>query len=236
MIDDLDKGFTFSGLRPDQLGLPAVAAAYIAPTAVRIGYNPDAISGSVRERMAKIIEVGLAAVGPAGIGRVTAIESWDASTIVARGMTIQSPRWAKIVERMVSPRQLVCFVLTLGGSFDRIKARTSLFEAYVLDAWGSEMIERMADAVEAEVSRWAMSRQTACSRRFSPGYCDWSLADGQRRIFSLLAPTTIGVTAQESGAMLPSKSVSAVIITADRIPLAYPCPFCGQRDCDHRRP
>jgi len=236
MIDDLDKGFTFSGICPDQLGLPAAAEAYIAPTAVRIGYNPDAISASVRERMAKIIEAGLATVSLAGIGRVTALEGWGVSTIVARGMTIHSPRWAQVVARMVSPRQLVCFVLTLGEAFDRMKEGTSLFDAYLMDALGSEMIERTADAVEAEIVRWAASRQTACSRRFSPGYCDWPLADGQRQFFSLLGPGTIGVTAQESGAMLPSKSVSAAIITADRIPLAYPCSFCGQRDCDHRRP
>lgn len=235
MFDQLHNGFEFSGLSPDRLSLPVDAAAYLSRTATRIGYDADTVAQPIQDRIRTIIQSGLDAVRMGGIGRMTAIDSWDAEGIAGLGLAIRSAQWARVVSRMVSPRQAVCFVLTLGEELDRLKAPAELFEAYVLDAFGSELIEQAAGLVEQHLVRWAASNAMACSRRFSPGYCDWPLAAGQKEIFTLLNPTVIGVKALSSGAMLPSKSISAVMLTADKVPLAFPCPFCKKSDCDHRR-
>jgi hypothetical protein len=235
MFDQLHNGFEFSGLSPARLFLPVDAAAYVSRTATRIGYDVNTVSQPIRDRLRAIIQSGMDAVRMGGIGRMTAVDSWDAEGISGRGMAVKSAQWGRVVARMVSPRQMVCFVLTLGEEFDRVKEQTALFDAYVLDGFGSELIEQAAVLVEQHLARWAQNNAMGCSRRFSPGYCDWPLAAGQKEIFVLLNPAAIGVKALSTGAMLPSKSISAVMITADQVPLAYPCPFCKNTKCDHRR-
>ncbi|MEW6077345.1 MAG: hypothetical protein AB1724_06020 [Thermodesulfobacteriota bacterium] len=235
MWDHLTDGFLFSGFSPDRLSLSREAADYVSRTTVRVGYDSDNVSQPIREKIRAAIQTGLDAVSLAGIGRMTAIDAWDEEKITGREIVVFSPHWARVVSRMAAPRAMVCFVLTLGEAFDRVRERMELFEAYVLDGFGSELIEQAAARVEDNIVGWAQKNAMACSRRFSPGYCDWPLAAGQKGMFAFLDPAVIGVKALPSGAMLPSKSVSAVIITADQVPLAWPCPFCRNMTCDHRR-
>jgi len=235
VFDQLQDGFEFSCLSLTHFSLPMDAAAYVSRTASRVGYDADAVSQSIRDKIQAVIQDGIDMVRIGGVGRMTEIDSWDSERIVGREIAIKSVNWARVVSRMVSPRRAICFVLTLGEGLDRAMEKAALFEAYVLDGFGSELIEQVADFVEHRIVRWAESEGLACSRRFSPGYCDWPLAEGQKEIFSLLNPAAIGVSALDSGAMLPSKSISAVMISADRVPLAYPCQFCKKINCDHRR-
>jgi len=236
MFDQLHKGeFKFSGLSPETISLPDDAAAYVSRVIPRIGYDPAVVSQSVMEKIEAVIQAGLKAVHMAGMGRMTTVATWDAGCIAGQDLVIKSVHWAHVVSKMSAVRQMVCFALTLGEAFDRAKAGAELFESFVLDGFGSELIEQAADQMEDILARWAASAGLECTRRFSPGYCDWPLAAGQKEIFSFLNLTDIGISALTSGAMLPSKSISAMMITADQVPLECPCRFCNKKDCDHRR-
>lgn len=238
LFDDstLDAGFCFTGESPEAFGLPLCAEDYLAPVASRIGYGPESLPfGGKADRIVKIMSGGISAVAMAGQGKPTAIDRWNGADFYAGPVRVQSARWTHVVRKAIEPRQLYCFILTLGHAFDRLKTAAGLFEAYVLDGLGSEMVERAADCVEKALRVWCATRNQECSRRFSPGYCDWPLAQGQEPLAAFLSPAAIGVTVLSSGAMIPSKSISAAVITARALPLPCPCPVCGQADCPWRR-
>ncbi len=235
VFDQLNKGFfQFSQLPPGKVFPGIEGVDFVSRVVPRIGYD-DGISVAKKERIRTIMQSGLDSVRMSGITRMTSIDAWDNEGLSGGGLQIKSPQWAGVVSRMTAPRHLICFVLTLGEAFDRIKKDRALFETYVLDGLGSELIETAAQMAEEYIAVWAESNAMDCSRRFSPGYCDWPLPSGQKAVFNFLQPDAIGVKALSTGAMLPSKSISAVMITADQVPLKCPCQFCPQRDCDHRR-
>jgi len=110
-----------------------------------------------------------------------------------------------------------------------------LFDAYVLDCMGAELAERLGDKLEREISGQFLNKGLACSRRFSPGYCDWRLDIGQASVFEFLKPESIDITRFPTGAMIPEKSITAVLIAAKTLYYKTPCPLCGQTDCPYRR-
>ncbi|MEA3470706.1 MAG: hypothetical protein U9R24_03210, partial [Thermodesulfobacteriota bacterium] len=99
---------------------------------------------------------------------------------------------------------------------------------------GSECIEMAADMLEAEWKKEVESRGFAYSLRFSPGYCDWAL-EGQEVIFNALDAGRIGVRLAPYSVMIPGKSISAVALMAEEVPVVTPCVFCPKRDCPWRR-
>lgn len=236
VFDQFHNGFfEFTGFPPEAVFPGIETVDFVSRVISRIGYDADTVSASKRERIEAIIQPGLGAVQMSGIGRMADIDAWDAKGLSGGGLEIKSPQWAGVVSRMITPRRLICFVLTLGESFERLKQGRALFDVYVLDGLGSELIETAAEMAEQRLAVWAGANSMACSRRFSPGYCDWPLASGQKALFDFLNPAAIGVGVLSTGAMRPSKSISAVVLTADQVPLICPCRFCPQKDCDHRR-
>jgi hypothetical protein len=76
------------------------------------------------------------------------------------------------------------------------------------------------------------------SLRYSPGYCGWHIS-GQKRLFERLNPAEIGITLNSSFLMQPLKSISGVIVSAERkyhlIKSDYPfCAVCPHRSCRER--
>ena len=236
VFDQLQNGFfEFTGLKPEAVFPDIDDVDYVNRVIPRIGYDIRSISPAIRDRITANVRTAREAVEMGGMVRLTTVDAWESGKISGDGLEIDSAHWARVVSRMTSPRRIVCFLLTLGESIDRIRKDKPLFEAYVLDGFGSEMIETAAQKAEQRIIAWAASNNMACCRRFSPGYCDWPLASGQKAVFGFLKPDAIGVRALVTGAMRPTKSVSAVMITADQVPLICPCRFCGKKECDHRR-
>ena len=113
---------------------------------------------------------------------------------------------------------LVCG--TLGTGFDAFQRRvsaTSGVDALIVQAIGAALIEKLMDAVEAEIHRELQPNETLVSR-YSPGYGNFPLA-AQRELLSLLdAPRKVGVSLTDTLLMVPSKSVSAIIGVKEEIP------------------
>lgn len=236
MFSKLQNGFfEFKGLSPEAVFPDIAEFDFVTRVICRIGYDIGTVSPVIKDRIKTIVQTGCKAVEMGGIVRITTVDAWESGKISGEGLEIDSIQWARVVSRMISPRQIVCFVLTLGEDFDRIKKDTALFDAYVLDGFGSELIEAVALGTEQRITAWAASNNMASSRRFSPGYCDWPLASGQKAVFDFLKPAAIGIRALSTGAILPTKSVSSVMITADQVPLICPCKICKKKTCDHRR-
>ena len=95
--------------------------------------------------------------------------------------------------------------------------------------------ERLTDQLDQHVSGWLGAKGCQTTGRFSPGYCDWDLSEGQEALFRFLAPESVGVRRTSAGMMIPQKSISAALVGAREVSLRYPCPFCAKGDCPYRR-
>lgn len=98
----------------------------------------------------------------------------------------------------------------------------------VLDAAGSALVERAADAAEASVVTAAADRGLFCSSRFSPGYGDLPLATQAPLLATLDAQRALGITLSADYLMSPTKSVTAVVglLTAPREGIRASCAAC----------
>ena len=139
---------------------------------------------------------------------------------------------------------LSLFAATVGMDISRkiedLFAKNDFALGYVLDAVASEAAERIADRLEALVSADLPESTGAgiVSLRYSPGYCGWHIS-GQKRLFERLKPEGIGITLNSSFLMQPLKSISGVIVSAERkyhlIKSDYFfCAACPHRSCGER--
>lgn len=111
--------------------------------------------------------------------------------------------------------ELYCIIVcTAGYTLDRLIARFNLISparALMINAYGAERVERVADALCDEIAMQYSRDGYTAKPRFSPGYGDLSL-EFQRDIFALLdPPSRIGVSLGDSLIMTPSKSISAIV-------------------------
>lgn len=183
----------------------------------------------------------LGSLNPRVIWKIFTIRSMDGATVTLEdGVSFQSRKMAR---SLAGADRLVCFVATVGKSVDKMietaMAKGEVADSYVMDAMGSGAVEYTADTFQNDlVDKIAIGHYDA-GLRFSPGYCDWPLAE-QEKIFELLDCREIGVTLSDSALMTPRKSVSAVFglfeQSADRArQKANPCNNCAKKDCIARR-
>ncbi len=105
---------------------------------------------------------------------------------------------------------------------------------YVFDLLGSMIVESAADLLQAEIQRMALSKGLQITNRYSPGYCNWSVAD-QHKLFSFFPANCCGIRLTDSALMYPIKSVSGIIGMGVNVKFRqYTCELCSQINCFHR--
>ena len=112
--------------------------------------------------------------------------------------------------------QVILLAATLGDGPDRLQRQLRLrnmSEALILDAAASAAVENVCDNLCADLAEAFAPR--FLTDRFSPGYGDFPLSQ-QIWFFRLLDMNRrLGVCLNESGLMVPQKTVTAVVGVAD---------------------
>ena len=106
--------------------------------------------------------------------------------------------------------EAVLLAVTLGTQVDgliRSAEASEMAGAVVLDAMASAAAEQVCDYAEAEIR----SGYQKITTRYSPGYGDFPLSVQNGLLQALEAGRKIGLYANESGLLIPGKSVTAVI-------------------------
>ncbi len=132
-------------------------------------------------------------------------------------------------------------IVTIGASLpfevSRLMNSGEYVDGVVLDAFGSAGVERVADKMNDEINEVVRSRKLDYSKRFSPGYCSWSVKD-QKIIFDRLPAEEIGVSLSDGYMMHPIKSVSFAINIGSQIKKSKwesRCKTCEDRgQCTYR--
>ncbi len=123
-------------------------------------------------------------------------------------------RTADLARHLDGCTKVFLFAATVGITAEREMQKAAVrspVRALLMDAIGTERIEALCDAFEAEIRRFAAAQGRKIRPRFSPGYGDLPL-EVQREIFTVLDPARrIGLSLTENCMMTPSKSVTAFI-------------------------
>jgi len=137
--------------------------------------------------------------------------------------------------------QVAILLVTIGKYLEETAfqlARDGLIlQATVLDAIGSDAVEKVADFAQDRIKEVAKARGLVTSRRFSPGYCDWNIGQ-QRMLFYALTGNTVGIRLTGECLMIPQKSISGIIgigPSIDNVENYHPCKTCTKQDCPGRR-
>ncbi len=143
-----------------------------------------------------------------------------------------------ITTRLAKSEAVACFLATIGPGIERRSHAYldagEMVKGYILDTIGSELAERLCDRLERAVEEEVGPRGWKITNRYSPGYCDWPVAE-QRKLFSLLPGGFCGIRLTESSLMLPIKSVSGIIgVGPAAAREAYQCSVCDMIDCIRR--
>lgn len=130
---------------------------------------------------------------------------------------------------------LALFISTAGAEITKHSKNLSEtgdpLSGFIFDIIGSVTVEKAADKMLQSLESEMHKSGLKISDSFSPGYCDWSVAE-QQKLFALLPENFCGVSLSESSLMWPIKSVSGMVaIGSDMEHKGYQCYWCTDRNC-----
>lgn len=132
------------------------------------------------------------------------------------GVALESGLLAKLAE---GADAVAAMAATVGRGIDDLvedyNGRGDAFAMMVADAVGSVAAEELISLVHAAVATEAERAGGAVTRRVSPGYGDFDLAD-QPRLLELAGGAALGITLTENFMMVPRKSVTAVAAAREK--------------------
>ncbi len=143
---------------------------------------------------------------------------------------------AKIVTtQLKNATGVALFVCTAGTGISahskKLAAEGDTLLSYVFDVIGSLTVDKAMDKIEEELKKEMETTGLNISDRYSPGYCDWSVAD-QQKLFALLPSHFCGITLADSMLMNPIKSVSGIIGIGKQVKqIGYQCYWCNDINC-----
>ncbi len=210
----------------------------LAGTISQLGYpGPEAVSDNISAQIDDGIDTCRQLARPRAICRSTVFTGLKKNAILGESLCLETVNWTRLAARMSNIQKLCCFAVTLGKAVDERISRlgkSAMLQALMLDAAASVLADLYADQIQQQVHRHYQGKGLNSSARFSPGYCDWPLKEGQQALLPFLRPKDIGISVEDSGLMTPRKSVTGAIIAAEKMPAESPCFLCA-RDCRHRR-
>ena len=178
------------------------------------------------------------------------LEAQGAFTILPAGsatftpQTISCPGIEFHTEPIISSRlrrslSLALFICTIGPRLEEwarsLMDGGDMLEGFIVDQIGSELVERATDRLETHLIGHVAGRGWKTTSRYSPGYCDWSVAE-QHKLFTFFPQGTCGIRLTESALMVPIKSVSGIIGLGPEVKKEeYDCRICDLEDCFRRR-
>jgi hypothetical protein len=130
---------------------------------------------------------------------------------------------------------LALFISTAGAEITEYSKNLSEtgdpLSGFIFDIIGSVTVEKAADKMLQSLETDLQKSALKISDSFSPGYCDWSVAE-QQKFFALLPENFCGISLSESSLMWPIKSVSGMVaIGSDMEHKGYQCYWCTDKDC-----
>ena len=144
-----------------------------------------------------------------------------------------------VVTQLKNATSAALFACTAGEQISTFAQKQAAsgneFLAYVLDVIGSLIADKTVEKLQNEITTITSDSEMGITDPFSPGYCNWSVAE-QQKLFSLLPTGFCGIELSASSLMHPIKSVSGIIGIGNNCkPKGYQCNWCNDKDCIYGR-
>ncbi len=180
---------------------------------LRLGYRRPA---QVPERVVKILddtmEKGRSLLAPRAIRGTFDVAAPGAGVILIGGTLRSTSR--SLHERLAGCRRAVLFAATIGEAVETwardLMESGEMTRGLLADGFASSAAIALGLEVETIAARDLAEERLTPTKRYAPGYGDWSLAD-QAPLHEMLGAGRIGITLTEDFLMLPAKSISGVI-------------------------
>lgn len=183
-----------------------------------LGYKGQPLTPELDARVDVMVGRCLEVGRPRGSVRVFEAGEWGVTPeglpelcLEGTSLTLQGHSMEEHMEGAVAVGVLA---VTAGMGVERELRRLSLSDPVgqaIFDAAGTTLVERAADAAEAQVVAAARERGLYTNFRFSPGYGDMPLSCQPVLLAALDAQRRLGITLSSTLLMTPTKSVTAVV-------------------------
>ncbi|MBC2745109.1 MAG: hypothetical protein HGJ93_19315 [Desulfosarcina sp.] len=199
------------------------------------GYN---LTPKAQKRVHEGVGQAVTMVSPLAVYRVIPVEKIKTVTNSGWSDGKYSDIALDLIEYPV--RYFAVYLATLGEALEtacrEMADQNKMYQAMLLDAVGTAMLDTMGAKIEKIVDSQArhMGLFTGC--RLGPGLNGVAL-ENQALLFNLLDGETVGVHLNESFIMRPSKSISAFVIFNDsqqREATGNKCSRCKMKRCQFR--
>lgn len=178
-----------------------------------LGHRGQEISADLDARLDEIVHHCIELARPRGAISTFPVAAVGPDSIELEGCALALPG-SSIAEHLTDATEVALLAVTLGADVDRELRRLSFvdaFEQVLFDAAATALVERAADAAEAQVRAYAHAKEAYTSWRFSPGYGDLPLEIQPTFLAVLDATRQLGITLTPSNLMVPTKSITALV-------------------------
>lgn len=177
-----------------------------------IGYAGQQIDDALSARFDRVIAHCEQVASPSYAYRIMPLEHTDEGMhLVGSALTLSGNDIARHLDGASACGVLVC---TLGLSYERelqqLNRRNEL-DGLLFGTAGSSLVESVADICETTIVAKAAAAGLRTNTRFSPGYGDLPLTLQPLILDVLDAPRRLGVIANDSNLLIPTKSTTAFI-------------------------
>jgi len=145
----------------------------------------------------------------------------------------------KTVARELRNSELVVLVICTAGekiseySHQMLRGENPVL-GYVYDVLGSVVADSASEKIHREIGNQVAAGGLLVTNRYSPGYCQWSVAD-QHKLFSFFPEKCCGISLTSSALMNPVKSVSSMFGLGKNVKFrTYTCDLCSLTECFYR--
>jgi hypothetical protein len=205
-----------------------------------LGYKADVVpSARISSLVNEYIEKARDLIEPSYSYVFRDVEAVESPRILVEGPVLfESEAIALLLGKC---EKVAIFILTIGSRLEETAGWFAdnglIIEAYVMDAIGSTVVEKLADFVQSEIERAVHAQGLCISRRFSPGHCDWDI-NQQQMVFHAMKGRWSGVYLTDECCMMPQKSLSGIIGVGpcdNGVDSYNPCETCSKVHCLWRR-
>ncbi len=183
-----------------------------------MGYQGQDYDSSLDDLIEQGMNRAIEVARPRGVVRVFDVAGEDRTPegkfVVALKDTALTLSGSSMEKHLHGARAVGVFAVTLGMADERELRRLSLTDRLghvIFDAASTTLVERAADAAEADVVCQVQERGLFTNFRFSPGYGDLSMQTQPVLLAALDAQRQLGITLSKTLLMTPTKSVTAIV-------------------------
>ena len=140
-----------------------------------------------------------------------------------------------VTTQLKNAKAAAVFICTAGAEISNHSSRVSKMGdamlGYIFDVIGSVAVEKATEKIQEILKGELLKSKLGITDRFSPGYCEWNVAE-QQKLFQLMPRGFCGVSLSQSSLMNPIKSVSGIIgIGTGLKEKGYQCQWCNDVNC-----